>query len=94
MMVSEDGFVAGPVGELNWVSWGPEMDVLALALFRRTDLFIAGHSPATIQGLRLPKRDFVRSLNMPIKGSVMMSVSRVKNNIAPTSASDNPWVSA
>jgi len=44
MMISEDGFVAGPSGELDWVRWGPEMDIAALELINRADMFVAGHN--------------------------------------------------
>lgn len=44
MLISEDGFIAGPKGELDWVLWGPEMDVAALDLLNRADIFVAGHN--------------------------------------------------
>jgi dihydrofolate reductase len=44
MMISDDGFVCGPKGELDWVLWTPEMDVAASALLERADMFAAGHN--------------------------------------------------
>lgn len=44
MMISEDGCIAGPQGELDWVRWGPEMDVAALNLLNQANIFVAGHN--------------------------------------------------
>ena len=43
-----------------------------------------------MNGLRRPSRDFVRSLAIPIRGSVIASLRRERRKIVPTKPSGMP----